>query len=438
VKSLLLFLVLACSTFASAQAPVVRASLAPAKGIIVGQPVHLSVEILVPNFFTGPPEFPIFELENAIVVLPEETPANLNEQINGHSYAGIRRTYFIYPQQPADFRLPPAQLTVSYAKSPPATTMVHLTLPPLTFHAAIPAAAEDLDYFLPTTSLTMQQRWSYSPKNVRVGDTLERTITITTTRMQGMLIPPLPMNAPPGIRIYPEEAKVVDQKTDRGEFVFGRRTQSAKYFIQKEGNYTLPAIELKWWNLGSHQMMTATLPTIVIIAAPNPSYTAELPPEPEILQVVPPKRNNYRTWYRKALVIAPVAAAVLLVLWLAYRYIPRLLHWSEKRREQALHSEAAYFHNLIRACRRNDGPDAYRWLLRWLQRFGSTGSLNSFLEQSREEELSKQVEALAESLFSSTSSTAWNGRAMAHLLQKHRNRSLLQLPRRTQLPLLNP
>jgi hypothetical protein len=67
--------------------------------------------------------------------------------------------------------------------------------------------------------------------------------------MQAMLIPPLPFEAPDGIRIYPEEPAVQDQKTDRGDFVFGRRIQSAKYLIQKEGDYALPAIELKWWNL---------------------------------------------------------------------------------------------------------------------------------------------------------------------------------------------
>ena len=78
-------LLAACAVLSPAQAPVIRARLVPPKGIIVGQPVHLVVEVLVPNFFTGSPDFPVFELENAIVVLPEETPEHLNDQIEGKS-----------------------------------------------------------------------------------------------------------------------------------------------------------------------------------------------------------------------------------------------------------------------------------------------------------------------------------------------------------------
>src|ERR1700729_3463154 len=113
---------LACSAVATfGQVPVIHARLEPAKGIIVGQPVHLVVEVLVPNFFTGSPDFPIFELGNVIVVLPEETPQNLNEQINGQTYAGIRRTYFLYPQQPGSYRFQPGRLTVPYWKALPKT-----------------------------------------------------------------------------------------------------------------------------------------------------------------------------------------------------------------------------------------------------------------------------------------------------------------------------
>ncbi len=45
-----------------AQTPIVRARLEPSNGIIVGQTVHLVVEVLVPNYFTGSPDFPEFEV----------------------------------------------------------------------------------------------------------------------------------------------------------------------------------------------------------------------------------------------------------------------------------------------------------------------------------------------------------------------------------------
>jgi BatD DUF11 like domain len=440
MKRLFTGITLLCCAFATfGQSPIVRARLEPAKGIIVGQPVHLVVEILVPNFFTGSPDFPTFELESAIVVLPEETPQNLNEQVNGQRYAGIRRTYFLYPQQAGDFRLPPAQVTVPYANTPPKTTVAHLALPQLTFHADIPVAAQGLGYFLPTTRLTMLQRWSAPLNKLRVGDTVERTITVTTIKMQGMLIPPLPWESPTGIRIYPTEPKVQDQKTDRGEFVFGRRTQSAKYFIQKEGEYTLPAIELKWWNLSLNRVDTATLPSIQFTAAPNPSYVAELPPEPEPVITTQSKPINlwvqYRFWIR---VVAPLTIATLFLVWLVYRYFPSLYHSIKARRERYHHSEAAYFHNLVLACRGNDPAKAYQWLLRWLTQFQSAKTLDQFLEQTNDAALTQQVNSLSASLFASMPKGMWAGRIMAELLQKHRKVLSTQSRQRSQLPLLNP
>jgi hypothetical protein len=439
VKSFVFSVLMAVAIVASpAQTPVIRARLVPAKRIIVGQPVHLTVEVLVPNFFTGSPDFPAFDLEDAIVVLPEDTPANISEQINGQTYAGISRTYFIYPQQAGDFKLPPAQFTVPYAKAPPKTTQVVLTLPSLTFHADIPAAARDLDYFLPTTRLTMRQKWSSPLNKLRVGDTVERTIVITALRMQGMLIPPLQLQAPTGIRIYPDEPKVQDQKTDRGEFISGSRIESAKYFIQKEGDYTLPAIELRWWNLSSNRLVTATIPAVHFTAAPNPSYVAELPPEPEVVTTAQPRPASSWGKYRWILTAAPMLFLALAILWFAYRYLPKLASILKRRQERHLHAEAAYFRNLVRACLNNKPQDAYQWLLRWLESSNPKETLNHFLVRSEDEQLTQQINALTETLFGRDSVNIWNGRFMAGRLREHRKTASSERKTQTRLPLLNP
>ena len=145
-----------CCTLASAQSPMIRARFEPARTITVGEPVRLVVTVLVPNYFTGSPDFPDFDLQNAIVVLPQERPNNTSEKVRGVTYAGITETYTLYPQQAGEFSLPPVTIDVSYANAPPRTTQAHLKLPALAFHADLPEAAKVLDYFLPTTRLTMQ------------------------------------------------------------------------------------------------------------------------------------------------------------------------------------------------------------------------------------------------------------------------------------------
>jgi BatD DUF11 like domain len=439
MRSLLLTVALVCSTVsASAQAPVLHAKLIPASKIIVGQPVRLVVEVLVPNFFTGAPDFPTFELENAIVVLPEETAENFNELVNGQPYSGIRRTYLLYPQLAGDFRLPSAQVGVVYASAPPKTAEAHLVLPPLTFHADVPTAAQGLPYFLPTTQLTLQQRWSTPLNKLRVGDTVERTITITALKMRAMLIPPLPFEAPAGVKVYSEEPKVQDQNTDRGEFVLGRRIEVAKYFLQKEGDYTLPAIELKWWDLDTSRLVTATLPAVHFVTAPNPDYVQELPPEPEIATAAPPSSASQNSLYRKIISITPWLLSALLLLWMAYRYIPRLTRYSKTRRKQHKQSEEVYFRTLIRACRHNDSQATYRSLLLWLGKSEFGNRLDRFLYLSNDEELTQQVNALTETIYATTPGKTWSGRTMANRLRKHRDKRRSARQQRTELPSLNP
>ncbi len=433
-------LVILCAGSCAAQTPVVRAHLEPTNGILVGQPVRLVVSVVVPNYFTGSPDFPEFELDNAIVVLPQDRPQNSNEQIGGVTYAGITETYTIYPQQPGDFRLPAAEITVSYASKPPETTIAHVSIPVLIFHADVPAAAGDLDYFLPTTQLTIQQKWSSPLKNLRAGDSIERTVTVTATKMQAMLIPPLPLEAPDGIRVYEEEPVVQDQKTDGGEFVYGRRTQAAKYFIRKEGDYTLPAIELKWWNLSTNRLVKASLPAVHFTAAANQGYVTELPPEPEQSPVAQPKHvslwTKYKLWIR---VVLPCGLGVVILGWLGWRYLPLLYRCLQLRRKRRENSESAYFRNLELACRRNGAAQAYGWLLKWLSRAYPDVTLHQFLRRAADPALSSEANKLGAFLFAKHNQDAhWSGKKMAALLEHHRKTQIAVSGRARNLLKLNP
>jgi hypothetical protein len=441
LKRVLITLFAALMTLtATAQSPIVQAHLEPSHDILVGQPVRMVVTVYVPNYFTGSPDFPEFEIENAIVVLPQDRPQNSNKQIGPVRYAGITETYVIYPQQAGDFHLPREQLTVPYALAPPKNTIANVPLPTLVFHADVPAAARDLDYFLPTTALTMQQKWSSPMKNLRVGDLIERTVTVTATKMQSMLIPPLPLDAPNGIRVYPEEPIVHDQKTDRGDFVYGRRTQTAKYFIQKEGDYTLPPIELKWWNLSSHRLVTATLPAVHFIAAANMNYVTELSPESEPASIAPIRHRSLWKQYRSRILITSLCCiAVALLLAMIWHWLPRarrrLQAWQERRR----HSEATYFHNLQRACNQNNAAESYVWLLKWIAVAYPGVSLQQALKRADNPVLTSHTNELGESLFAQRNRDySWNGKRFAALLRQQRKHEGMHLSKQQHLNDLNP
>jgi hypothetical protein len=277
-------------------------------------------------------------------------------------------------------------------------------------------------------------------KNLRVGDSIERTVTVTATKMQSMLIPPLPLDAPNGIRVYPEEPIVHDQKTDRGDFVYGRRTQTAKYFIQKEGDYTLPPIELKWWNLSSHHLITANLPAVHFTAAANTDYVTELPPESEPASIAPIRHRSLWKQYRSSILITAlscIAGTVLLIM--IWRNLPRirrrLLAWQERRQ----HSETTYFRNLQRACARNNASESYVWLLKWLAVAYPGVSLQQALKRADSPGLTSDMNDLGESLFAQLDRDySWNGKRFAALLRQQRKHHRMHLSKHEYLNDLNP
>jgi hypothetical protein len=439
VKKLALVLALVSPGLVFGQAaPVIRARLVPSDHVIVGQPVRLEVDVLVPNYFTGAPDFPSFELDGAIVTLSEDRPAHLNERIKGVAYAGIGRFYVIYPEQPTEFNLPPVQISVPYALNPPETARATLPLPPLRFRAVLPPEARGLDYFLPTSQLKIRQTWSGPLNQIRAGDSLTRTVTVTAEKMQAMLIPPVPLDAPEGVRVYPREPHVDDQKSEIGEFLQGVRAEKASYLFTKAGDYTLPAIEVTWWDLSSRKLTSSKIPATTIHVSESSAYVSELPPQPENTAPVQAPRHTWRR-YRPFLIASCIALAVVALLaWAVRRWGSQVASSYRALKARRQNSEGHYWHSFKQACHQNNARRSYALLLAWLSRAHARVTLDGFQRLIGDRELDKQIAYLSEKQFRSPSNAQWKGKPLYAAIAKHRRATYAIRRTASHLPPLNP
>jgi hypothetical protein len=238
----------------------------------------------------------------------------------------------------------------------------------------------------------------------------------------------------------PDEPVVHDQKTGRGDFVYGRRTQTAKYFIQKEGDYTLPPIELRWWNLSTHRLVTDTLPAVHFTAAASTSYVTELPPKSEPSQVAPAKHRNLWKQYRLRILIAALCCvAVTLLFVMAWRYMPRVRRWLQAWQERRQHSETTYFRNLQRACTQNNPEQSYIWLLKWLAVAYPGASLQQALKRADNPAVTSDTNDLGKALFAQrTQNNSWTGKRFAALLKQQRKHHRTHFSKHQYLKDLNP
>jgi hypothetical protein len=109
------------------------------------------------------------------------------------------------------------------------------------------------------------------------------------------------------------------------------------------------------------------------------------------------------------------------LLWICWRYFPRIYRGLHAWREQREHSEPAYFRNLQHACRRNDAMQSYECFLKWLMVAYPNTTVHDFLSSASDPALSSETNHLGTFLFVESNHPApWNGSRMGHLLKQHR------------------
>jgi len=379
----LLLAVLAFEMPALAADPVARAKLQSKGTLYAGQEVLIDVDVLVPNFFLQPPQFPIFDLPSAIVTLQDGRAINLNETIDAIGYSGIRRTYVIVPQMEGTFILPPAEITFAYAAVPGQMTQGKASLPPLQFTvAAAPGGALGSGGVV-AARVTVSQQLDPDPKTLKAGDTLTRTITVRAEGLRAMMIPAPDSNAPEGVRIYTQDPVLSEEVDSRGAPLAGVRKDVAQYLFSDAGQYDLPAIEVSWFNPTTSKKESASSVPVHVLVADAPLATSNLaPPTPQ------PQTPPFN-WFLVG-TIAGTAVLAALIIWLLAQALSKLEEFWEKRQSERHQSEAAAFQLVELACQDGSAVEVDaaldRWsrkagivpLQPWIIRFGSKDALAAF------------------------------------------------------------
>lgn len=441
------------TSWAADPSPIVRTRLDPSGAVMVGQPVTLTVEILVPTWFLKAPKFPTFlDVPNAIAEYLEGSNVNLSERIGSDTWAGLSRQYRVYPQLPGKVEIPPVEISIVYAL-PDTRPSEPLTVSsrPQTVTARIPSQAADLGYFISTSKFTLEQALDPDPKDLKVGESLTRTITMTVAESSTMMLPPVTFKPIEGLAVYPAPPIIKDTGGERGEARIGTRVDEATYIVEEEGDYALPEIELQWWDLGAGRLRAAKLPSIAFNAVPNPDLVQEIAlPVEEIKETAGEKEpgiEKYLTYLKDWLPwVLTVGFLAALVLRFYGGPLKRIVSGLTGPRDADPRREAsARFNAFRKACMDGDPGGALNHLLNWLDLTGVvTGppTLQEFVKRSGDRLLEEQAKELTALLFGPNGDGAWDGREFYRRARKARGSWVDKKQpaggKGTELPGLNP
>ncbi|NEI05679.1 hypothetical protein GUK34_12710 [Rhizobium leguminosarum] len=422
-----LFWVFACGQAIAAE-PFGRAAIEGAEGIIPGQQVHVVVDIFAPEFFTSPPQYPLFEVPAALVTLSDDRAQNLVQTIADVQYSGIRRSYVIVPEKPGSFALPEIAVDLGYSANGSAIkAQVRVALPSFDVAAAPNQAASPFA----ARNLTVSQSFDRSPADLKAGDAVVRTIVIFAEDTQAMLIPPVDLGQAAGVAQYVKPPSMTDGVEQRG---IGRsvetgstRTETVVYTASAEGSFQAPPVSYQWFDLDAHAGATATLPAVDIVVAKAPS-TGRIDPKFNPLG----EDEGKNAWPVVLLSCAAVLAGFAAIV--AWQRGSAIRAWAERRRMSRRNSPQRRLRRLRTMIRVGPDPAIYRALQDWS---GSLGfrSISDWAEAQGNPRLSAQVTILERRLFRSRDMQLDRGKFADAITLAATNKGRA---RKSALPDLNP
>lgn len=287
-----------------------------------------------------------------------------------------------------------------------------LVIPVLPRPANYPATT-----WLPSSSLTIEEQWSGPRDQLRIGDSITRTITVTGEGLQGAQLPPIDGTTADGLRAYPDQPLINNLNGDKG--VTGIRTDSLALVAVSDGVYELPALEIPWWDTQSNSLKTATLPAQRLTVLPSPGSLsrttagggAAVTPSGALAVpgAVPVTGKANGVW--------PWIAAFCALGWV----LTSILWWRRPAAPSApkqakVPGAAATAPKLFDACKQNNPGLAREALRSWVLQQGHVGSIEAWLRQQNSDALSNAVQDLERYLYQRDSDVQtgdWTGKALA-------------------------
>ncbi|CAA0091614.1 Uncharacterised protein [BD1-7 clade bacterium] len=260
--------------------------------------------------------------------------------------------------------------------------------------------------WLPAQTMSLKDSWSSDLLDLKVGDSITRTITTTALGLSAEQLPPITMDGTANYKTYPDQPASEDRQNERG--IVGIHTDSIAIVPTQSGTVTLPAIQLQWWNLTTQKLQTAELPAVTLTVKPNPDAaiapqtppyepvlsnsqpTAEPPASTTAIQV---DHQHLRLW-QIATTISSVLALVFLVLWLSSRRRPTAISDEQLALSPEASQLPAALNALKSACQLGQ-PDAIRVkLLAWAKLRWPEASAYSTMDVARLLQSAQANEAL--------------------------------------------
>ncbi|SDH39486.1 Oxygen tolerance [Pseudomonas flavescens] len=294
-------------------------------------------------------------------------PRTYEQDIGGLRHGVIELRYAIFPQKSGELTIPGQVFSATLAERaskndylpfgprPGKVTRVKSPEIPLTVKAKPADYPADAPW-LPARALSLAEGWSPEPGQLKVGDSLTRSLMLKADGLSSAQLPPLPATTVDGLRRYPDQPQLNNERSERG--LIGSREEREALVASKAGTLQLPAVEVVWWNTHEDRLERSSLPGRSLEVAADPAMSVEQAVEP------PPRGiavDEARLWpWQLSSVLFALTSVLGFGLWWHARRQPAI-----QRAAQSGPSPRTLLDDLRRACLANDSQATRQALDAW-------------------------------------------------------------------------
>ena len=346
----------------------IRAYLEPENGIFVGQLVRLWIEIKSTGRFDKAPRYPDLDVDGAIAIMPEQLGVNFSEREGDQTLVGQRQRYAIIPQRAGELRIPAITVNMTIMGEDALTKKVALRTEAISFAAEMPPGTEGMKSIVTVTKIDVEERYNRDFQGLTVGDAITRTITMSADETLALALPRIAFPEQPGAQVYPAKT-IFEDKINRGAYR-AKRTDAATYVLTRSGEFSLPPVEVSWFDPDTKTLMSKELPGIRFSVRADPFTDSAQ-------RVDTPKEDTFTRlshltvtvleWLRKniaALTLACILLYVAVLIW--NRYAAASISAVRSAVRKLLNSEHFYFYRFRRACMKGQHDEVIKTFWRWL------------------------------------------------------------------------
>lgn len=350
------------------------------------------------------------EVSGALTFHPdEEQTYTINR--NGQEFHVLNRGIALFPQAAGELHLLPANYRgkidsgkeAPQAESGLALRTIARRSNSLNLQVRNPPAEFSGRFWLPASRLEISQSWDQPGKEIKVGDSLDWTLTIVAHGLPAESLPVdlLTMESA-NLRIYADQP-THSNRLD-GKWLIGRLDQRFAVIASQPGVIVLPEILLKWWDVDSDSEKQVRVEgrTINVLATPIPVSTATR----DIIGALQlALADDSRYWLWPLLLVVVISAISLL-----------------QTRITAFGKAVLRRRRLIRqlniSCLSDDAASTRNALLAWGRERWHGQTINGLYQignNIESSELSAELQQLDAALYS-RHDTDWNGQALWRLI----------------------